>query len=118
MIGYDGGMAHEWMNDIRARFPDWQTDDATARWPVVKARLSVGQEVSGKVIARAPLGVWVDIETGHPALLLVTEMARAADRPIKFVEYPAIGAIVTATIVTLGDRAEIGLAQRCRDSGK
>jgi hypothetical protein len=104
-------MAHDWMNDSRDRFPDWQTDDATARWPEVKARLSVGQEVRGKVIARAPFGVWVDVEAGHPALLLVTEMARAADCPIRFVEFPAIGAIVTATIVALGDEAEIGLSQ-------
>jgi predicted RNA-binding protein with RPS1 domain len=104
-------MAHEWMQEIRTRFPDWQTSDALARWTENKARLKVGQQVSGTVIARAPFGVWLDIDAGHPALLLVTEMATLPSQPIPFADYPAIGAPVMATIVALGDKAEIGLSQ-------
>jgi ribosomal protein S1 len=100
-----------WGEDIRARFPDWGTDAARARWPDVRARLAVGQAVRGEVIARAPFGVWVDIGAGHPALLLVPEMAGARERPIRFEEYPASGAVVEARIVSLGDRAEISLSQ-------
>ena len=100
-----------WGEDIRARFPDWGTDAAQVRWPAVKAGLAVGQAVRGEVIARAPFGVWVDIAAGHPALLLVPEMAGARERPIRFEEYPALGAVVAARVVALGDRAEIGLTQ-------
>jgi ribosomal protein S1 len=100
-----------WDDDIRARFPDWGNDVARARWPNTRARLVVGQTVRGEVIARAPFGVWVDIAVGHPALLLVPEMADARFRPIQFAEYPALGAMVEARIVSLGDRAEIRLTQ-------
>lgn len=101
-----------WDSDIRARFPDWGTDAALARWPELRARLVLGQPVCGEVIARAQFGVWVDIGVGHPALLLVPEMAGADARPIRFEEYPAIGAVVEASVISLGDRAEISLTQR------
>jgi hypothetical protein len=103
-----------WDDDIRARFPDWCTDAALARWPAVKAGLAVGRAVRGEVIARAPFGVWVDIGAGHPALLLVPEMAGADVRPIRFEEYPELGAVVEARIVSLGDHAEISLTQNRR----
>ena len=104
-------MAHEWMEDIRAHFPDWQTPEALTHWPEHKARLKVGQRVSGAVIARAQFGIWLDIDAGHPALLLVPEMARMPGQRIQFTDYPAIGETVTATIVALGKKAEIGLSQ-------
>ncbi len=101
-----------WGKDILARFPDWGSDAALARWPEVRSRLAVGQTVRGQVIARAPFGVWVDIDAGHPALLLVPEMAEARERCIGFEDYPPIGAMVEARIVGLGDRAQIALSQR------
>jgi predicted RNA-binding protein with RPS1 domain len=100
-----------WDDDIRVRFPDWGTDAARSRWPAARSRLSVGQVVRGEVIARAPFGVWVDITVGHPALLMVPEMAGARERPITFEDYPPLGAVVEARIVSLGDRAEISLSQ-------
>lgn len=104
-------MDEAWREQIRARFPDWGTDAALARWPACRARLAAGQAVRGEVIARAPFGVWVDIATGHPALLLVPEMAGARERPIVFEDYPALGSTVEASIVALGERGEIGLSQ-------
>ncbi len=100
-----------WDGDIRDRFPDWGTDAALARWPAVTAGLAVGQQVRGEVIARAPFGVWVDIGAGHPALLLVPEMAGAGERPIRFEEYPALAMVIEARVISLGERAEIGLTQ-------
>lgn len=106
-----------WEGDIRARFPDWGTDAALARWPEVRARLAVGQAARGDVVARAHFGVWVDIGVGLPALLLVPEMAGACDRPIPFEEYPALGAVVEAHVIWLGDRGEIRLTQNPRFDG-
>jgi ribosomal protein S1 len=100
-----------WGEDIRARFPDWGTDAFSARWSTIKGALAVGQEVRGEVIARAPFGVWVDIGAGHPALLLVPEMAGACERPLRFEDYPQLGEVIEARIVSLGDRAEIRLTQ-------
>lgn len=100
-----------WDTDIRARFPDWGTDAALARWPAIRSRLSIGQAVRGEVIARAPFGVWVDIGAEHAALLLVPEMAGAKERPVKFEEYPPQGSTIEARIVALGDRGEIALSQ-------
>jgi hypothetical protein len=91
--------------------PDWGTDAALARWPEVRARLAVGEIVRGEVVCRAPFGVWLDIGAGHPALLLVPEMAGAGVRPIQFEGYPALSSIVEARIISLGDRAEIRLTQ-------
>lgn len=100
-----------WDGDIRARFPNWGTDAALARWPEVRARLAVGQTVRGEVVARAHFGVWVDIGAGWPALLRVPEMGGARDRPIQFDEYPPLGGVVEAWVLWLGERAEIVLCQ-------
>lgn len=107
-----------WDEDIRVRFPDRGTEAAQARWPAVRAELTAGQVVRGQVIARAPFGVWVDIGAGHPALLLVPEMTGARERPVRFEEYPELGAVVEARIISLSDRAEISLTQNPRFAAK
>jgi hypothetical protein len=38
-------------------------------------------------------------------------MAGARERPIRFEEYPALGAVVEAWVLWLGERAEIVLCQ-------
>jgi predicted RNA-binding protein with RPS1 domain len=100
-----------WGNDIRERFPDWGTDAALARWPESRATLTVGQDVRGEIIARAPFGVWVDIGAGHPALLLVPEMAGANERRFTFDDYPSVGVFIKAKIISLGEDAKINLCQ-------
>src|SRR5262249_37091197 len=89
-------------------------DAALARWPAAKAGLELGATVCGEVIARAEFGVWLDIGAGHPALLLVPEMADAGVRGIQFEDYPQLGAVVEAHVVWLGDPAEIRLSQNPR----
>jgi predicted RNA-binding protein with RPS1 domain len=100
-----------WGEHIKARFPDWGTDRILAIWPSIRQHVSIGQMVSGEVIARAPFGIWIDIGIGHPALLLVPEMKGARERSISFDEYPSIGTTVEARIVALSDRGEIALTQ-------
>jgi hypothetical protein len=101
-----------WEEDIRARYPDWGTEAALVRWPQIRERLRIGQHVRGSVIARAPFGVWIDIDAGHPSLLLVPNMRIAQGRRITFDDYPEIDEVIEASIVALGERAEIGLTQR------
>ncbi len=109
-------MANEWMEEVRAVFPDWQTAEALARWPNSRSRLSVGQQVRGVVIARAPFGVWLDIKAGHPALLHWSQLATRGTKWATFEDYsnhlPALGATVEVRIYMLGDRGEIGVSQQ------
>ncbi len=100
-----------WVDDIRARFPDWGTDAAQVRWPTIRVQLKLGQSVRGEVIARVHFGVWLDIGVDFPALLLVPNMAGARERGISFEEYPAIGTVLNAQIIWLYDRGEISLTQ-------
>ena len=106
----------EWNADVRSRFPEWQTDVARERWPDIRRGLAVGQSVSGEVIARAPFGVWLDIDVPQPALLLVVNMKDAKVRRITFDDYPVMGTTVQAFINALGDNGEIGLTQLDPDS--
>lgn len=102
---------NNWRADIKSRFPDWQTDALIERWPTIRETLSIGQSVSGEVIARAPFGVWLDINVGQPALLLVVNMKDAGVRRIAFDDYPQKGEVVAARINALGETGEIGLTQ-------
>lgn len=101
-----------WDDDVRTHFPDWGTADAVQRWQSNRPQIVKGQPVCGTVIARAPFGVWVDISVGHPALLLVPEMAEASKKRITFDEYPQIGSVLEANIAGTGEKAEIRLTQR------
>ncbi len=92
-------------------FPDWQSKAAALAWRASAKSLCVGETVSGKVISRAPFGVWLDIGVGRPALLLVVNMQEAARGRIAFNDYPQKGTALTAEINALGDRGEIGLTQ-------
>lgn len=104
-----------WDADIRAVFPDWQTEAANERWPAIRKSLTVGQTVTGKVVSRAPFGVWLDIHVKQPALLLVVNMDGAGARRITFDDFPSIGSELTARINALGDTGEIGLTQQNPD---
>lgn len=100
-----------WQDDIRSRFPAWGSAEQGKDWPEVKAALRIGQAVGGKVIAHAPFGVWIDIDIGFPALLLVVNMRGAKLHRITFEDYPAIGSEIDGRIDALGNRGEIGLTQ-------
>ena len=104
----------DWRDDLLNRFPDWGTAEALPRWPEVRSRLEVGQCVSGVVIARAPFGVWLDIDVDWPALLLVPEMKDARKRRIQFEDYPALGATVEGWVVHMSE-GKITITQRIKN---
>jgi hypothetical protein len=80
-----------WMDDIRRRFPDWNTSAALGRWPEIQNELSVGQSVSGEIIADMKSGVWVDIGVSIPALLHLTDRQNVSGRPPSIHDNPALG---------------------------
>lgn len=106
-----------WAQDIQKHFPDWGTAAALQRWQSNLPKLERGQRVGGTVIARAPFGVWLDISVGHPALLLVPEMAGAIQKRITFEEFPQIGSFLEASVVGMSEKAEICLTQNPSNTG-
>lgn len=100
-----------WRDDLRARFSDWETEAALARWPEVRASLTPGQSLSGEVVAHAHFGIWLDAGLGFPVLLLITRMTGIPKSPDYRESYPAIGSTVEGRLVALGSRGEIGITQ-------
>jgi ribosomal protein S1 len=99
-------------------FPGYCSSERAAAWEVAKSRCAPGSEVEGIVVARFPFGVFVDIDVGFPALILVTRLRRRVDRqPYNSPErFPAIGSAVKARVcVWICSDRQISLTQLERD---
>ncbi|MEM7456556.1 MAG: hypothetical protein AAF456_19580 [Planctomycetota bacterium] len=105
-----------WRERIRSKFPDWGTTEALKDWSDVGNQISVGQEVSGTVISRAPFGVWLDIGLAWPALLRVVNMCSGDFGPVSLEQYPAEGTALNGRVNAVGDAGEIGLTQQNPDA--
>ena len=84
-----------------------------ADWDRVKAAVPVGTEVSGRVVARQPFGVFVDLGLGFPGLLEVAEFGDATARSHGKVGFPAVGELLTARVLQhLDHDQQLRLTQR------
>jgi ribosomal protein S1 len=95
-------------------FAGCRSPERAAAWEVAKGRFVLGSDVEGVVVARFPFGVFVDIDAGFPALILVTRLRRRGDRrPYNSLErFPAIGSAVKARVcVWACSHRQIGLTQ-------
>ncbi len=95
------------------RFPKRDGDVAEQEWSAIKCRISVNQAVVGKVIARAPYGLWIDIGVGFPCLIETDCISGFT--PEKYLErdwYP-VGIDVHAFVASFGylDNRQILLYQ-------
>jgi hypothetical protein len=97
-------------------FAGYRSPERAAEWEVAKSRFALGSEVEGVLVAQFPFGVFVDIDAGFPALILVTRLRRRADRqPYNSPErFPAIGSTVKARVCVWAHR-QIGLTQLERE---
>jgi len=87
---------------------EWPFDDhlspaKAGEWAATRTGLGVGESVRGRVIARRPFGVFVDIGVGFPALLEVMQFEGARQRRYDLDDYPAVGDTITARVVALTD---------------
>ena len=64
-----------WGRILAERFPSHDDETAEREWSVATQRLSLGQTVTGSVVAKAPFCVWLDIGVGFPAILEINYMA-------------------------------------------
>jgi ribosomal protein S1 len=97
-------------------FTGYRSPERAAAWEVAKSLLALGSRVEGIVVAQFPFGVFVDINAGFPALILVTRLSDAG-RPYTSMErYPAIGSAVEARVcVWVFPQRQIGLTQLERE---
>lgn len=85
---------------------------AKSDWERVKAAVPLGSEVSGRVVAVQPFGVFVDLGLGFVGLLEVPEFGGPI-RPRSLEEYPPVGVSVTARVLQHADRnQQLLLTQR------
>lgn len=102
--------------DLRQSFGRYWARDRSAAWQALATGLSVGDTVSGKVVASYYYGVFVDSGHGFPARLAVRYSKNGSAGP-----QPAVGDVVSASVREL-DASErfIELTQISQenDSGK
>ena len=98
-------------------FTGYRSPERAAAWEVAKSRFALGSKVQGTVVAQFQFGVFVDINAGFPALILVTRLRDAGRQHYTRMEgYPAIGSAVEARVcVWAYSYRQIGLTQLERE---
>ena len=92
------------LDDLQTDFGDYLSDRRASDWATVKRELPVLASVTGVVVRRYEFGVFVDISLGFPALILVVDLERPAERPSAGMEaYAAIGESITARVLLFAD---------------
>jgi hypothetical protein len=101
-------------NDLTSHFGDYLSDGRRDDWELLKSQIPVLGRVIGKVVARYPFGVFLDIGVGFPALLLVPDFEGAAESPYTSMDqYPALGATAAASLpLFVEDHRQMRLIQR------
>jgi ribosomal protein S1 len=98
-------------------FTGYRSPERAAAWEVAKSRCAPGSKVEGIIVAQFQFGVFVDINAGFPALILVTRLRDVGQQPYTSMErYPAIGSTVKARVcVWVCPQRQIGLTQLERE---
>jgi hypothetical protein len=112
-IDEKGGELMDWWKAVCERFPKRAESDQSRDWEQVKARLAVGDEVSGEVIARAPFGAWLDIGVGFPALLEIVEIDGLTPEASRAGDWCPVGSRISAWVTRFrDDNRQVYLSQR------
>jgi ribosomal protein S1 len=92
----------DWDKYVGSAFPDHLKKDRRS-WLAAITGIELGDEVSGRIVARAPFGIWIDIGVGYPALLEII-MIKDFDREQYFGgnDYP-VGTEINATVRGFGE---------------
>lgn len=73
------------------------------KWQALKQRLSIGDELEGKVVVKRPFGDFIDVGEGFPALLEIIVMQVPLKHQDNPSEYYPLGSTVQAQIVAFDD---------------
>jgi transcriptional accessory protein Tex/SPT6 len=102
----------DWKDKLISLYPDWTKEEGIERFNNSNHGLKIGDEVMGTVICRTQFGVWVDINVGYPAVILLTNFASNNVKLDGFIGFPQVGSTVKAVVQAIGIRAEIGLIEK------
>ena len=74
----------------------------------------IGDTVTGYVVANAPFGIWLDINSGIPALLEINQLDEKEYPPDDYPQWmPEIGDKITATVLSITENSkQINLSQK------
>lgn len=98
--------------DLEGIFGDYRSPDKGREWSEARSGLAVGQMISGRAVDRRPLGVFVDVGVGFPALLEVVRFEGARQRRYDLKDYPTVGDTITARVAAFNDGSrQVGLSQ-------
>lgn len=111
----------DWDQLLMKRFPPRTPDAEKQDWETVRENFSVGQTVSGVVVAKAAFGAWLDIGAGFPALLLIPDVAGLTPERYRADDWCPVGGIQETQIVLFNDpehrvRVAQGIPHEDRDS--
>lgn len=94
-----------WARLLAERFPARDPDATEREWVALKQWLSVGQSVTGTVVAKAPFGAWVDIGVEFPALLEIITIAGLTPEQYRADAWYPLGSDVEAFVGGFRDAA-------------
>jgi ribosomal protein S1 len=77
--------------------------DATA-WDRLKASIPIGTEVTGRIVACQPFGVFVDLGLGFHGLLELPEFSDPSIRKRGMSSFPSVGESITARVLQYMER--------------
>lgn len=87
-----------WGGLVSKRFASRDPETIHREWKLLKQRISVGQALTGTVIAKAPFGAWIDLGVGFPALLEIINIANLTPEQYQADEWCPLGSEVTAFV--------------------
>src|SRR5262245_31669882 len=71
MVGMKATIYDGWDKILAERFPNYDSRERDTEWAQVKQKFTIGQSISGAVIARAEFGAWVELGIEFPALISI-----------------------------------------------
>jgi ribosomal protein S1 len=99
-------------DNLDTLYPGHRSPDRAAEWEALKQRLTIGQPVTGRVVAKSPFGAWVDLGVGFPALLEIVVMADLTPERYRAGDWCPVGSEVTANVAGFrDDNRQVGLWQ-------
>jgi hypothetical protein len=105
-----------WSEMVRLSFGDVTGPARLASWSDVKARYPIGSKISGRVVLKAPFGVWLDVGVGFPALILVTRFKTLLTYDEYVASGPRPGGHLDASVYLFNENARcLVLTQRPHD---
>lgn len=85
-------------DDLEKLFPDHRSPRRSAEWETLKQRLIIDRAVTGRVVAKSPFGVWVDLGVGYPALLEIVVMKDLTPERYRTDDWCPVGSELTAYV--------------------